>query len=449
MILFLVIQCFVDIDGFVNARSRWATMVAMTEQRTFCIDRYREHTIDWARTPDGHYFSNKAPGPALIGFPLFWVVDRALTSGLADADARDAQRVASRREVLHWLSIITQAVPQALLVLLLVRAMQELAFPTIALHVAAVAILFGNTGSLFMNTYFGHGMAEMFTLALLLALHRRDLPLAGLFLGFTILSDYSGALLVPPVFLFLGLRRGRLLRELGALVLGGAIPGVLFAFYHWRCFGSPFALANKYQNPVFVDLARDAGNLWGVLRFIPKGRVLIDLVKGPTRGLVYTQPWVLMSLVLLPVLYWRRQRLSVLHRPFARWLIPFALATFTLCLWMNGCFGGWHGGATPGPRYLSIAFPGLALLMALLVGGLSPFWRQAMIVAVVLSVVLFLLSYGTADILAQPDDPLLPLYFRQLSQGNGVSLMRCLYLAAGFIWASYRAFRSVLSEAHA
>ncbi|HJX54839.1 MAG TPA: hypothetical protein VJ801_18885 [Polyangia bacterium] len=443
VLLFLVIQCVVDLDGYINSYSRWATLAAMAEDGSVCIDKYYQHTMDWAQTPDGHYYSNKAPGPALLGYPLFRIVDAISTHGATTRAQRDQLRVADRTKVLHVLSVATQAIPYGLVVLLVVAALQQLGFPVRALHVTALALLFGNTGSLFMNTYCGHGMATMLVLAMLLALHRNRPLLVGLFYGLATLCDYGAALFLFPLLLIV-VRLGRLsLRQFRRFLLGGAVPGAAFAAYHITCFGSPFTLPNKYQNPVFVDAATDAPGLWGVLRLLPRPEVVFDLLWGPERGLLYTQPWVLLCLLLLPFLLWRRSGWAPQQHRFAKWMSGFALFSLVLVLWMNASFNGWHGGSTPGPRYLAIAFPALALAMTGLYTRAPEFWRQALVVAVVASVLLFVLVYSISDILAQPDTQLLPFYLNQLTSGQGKNLQRCFFIALGFAWVGWRAVRSI------
>lgn len=94
-ILFLAIQCLVSVEGYTNAYSRWASLAAMVEDHSLHIDRYYQHTIDWARTPRGHYYSNKAPGPALLGYPLFWLMDRVSTRSATTREQRDRERASN------------------------------------------------------------------------------------------------------------------------------------------------------------------------------------------------------------------------------------------------------------------------------------------------------------------------------------------------------------------
>ena len=444
--LFLAIQCLVSVEGYTNPQSRWASLAAMVEDRSFRIDKYQEQTIDWAKTPDGHYYSNKAPGPALLGYPLFRLMDKISTRGATNREERDRKRLEDRATVLHVLSVATQAIPYGLIVFLLIAALRRMGLPARALHVAALALLFGNTGSLFMNTYFGHGMATMFVTAVLLVLHRNRPLLVGLFFGLATLCDYSVALLLLPLLWVLWRRPGMRLRRFGRFLLGGVVPAAVFAAYHTRCFGSPFNLPNKFQNPAFVDVGKEIPNLWGVLRLLPRPGVVADLLWSTQRGLVCTQPWVLLCLLIMPFLLWRKSGWFPEQRDFVKWTSGFAVLGLILLLWMNGSFGAWQGGATPGARYLAVAFPALALAMTGLYTRASEFWRQALLVTLVVSVLLFVLLYSTAEVLAQPGDPLLPFYLNLLVGGQGKNLSRCLFIVLGFAWAGWRAVQGVRRE---
>ena len=443
VLLFLAIQCLVNVDGFINTYSRWAAMAAMAEDHSLHIDNYYQHTIDWARTPDGHYYSNKAPGPAILGYPLFRLMDHFSIRGANTREERDRKRVEDRNIILHVLSVATQAVPYGLVVMLLVAALRPLRLPLSALHMTAVALLFGNTASLFMNTYFGHGMAAMFVLAMLLALHR-GLPFrVGLFFGLAVLCDYGAALLgLPLLWALWHLRRWKV-RVLSRFLLGGLVPGAVFVAYHRYCFGGLFSLPNKFQNPGFVDVPQHIPNLWGVLRLFPRASVVPNLLWSPERGLLYTQPWVLLCLLLLPFLLWRISGWTRAQRLFTKRTSGFAVVGLALLLWLNASFGGWHGGATPGPRYLAIAFPALALVLAGLFARAPEFWRQALVVTLAVSILPFLLLFSTADVLAQPDNSLLPFYFTRLVAEHGTNLQRGFFIALGFAWVGWRAWRDI------
>jgi hypothetical protein len=363
--------------------------------------------------------------------------------GAKTREERDQKRLEARITVLHILSVVTQAVPYGLIVMLLVAALQPLGFSLCALHITAVALLFGNTASLYMNTYFGHGMAAMFVLAMLWALHRGMPFWIGLFFGLASLCDYGAVLLgLPLLWAVWHLRRWKV-RILGQFLLGGLVPGAIFVAYHCYCFGGPFSLPNKFQNPAFLDVPKHIPNLWGVLRLFPKYSVVLDLLWSPARGLLYTQPWVLLCLLLMPFLLWRRSGWTREQRAFAMRTSGFAVFGLALLLWMNSSFGAWHGGSTQGPRYLSVAFPALALALAGLLMRAPEFWRQALVVTLGVSVVLFLLLFSTSDVRPQPKDPLLAFYLSRLLEDRGRHLERGLFIALGFAWVGWRAWRDI------
>ena len=53
-----------------NQNSRLDMVVAIVEDRTFQIDRYVDNTVDYAKVGD-HYYSDKAPGAAFLGVPIY------------------------------------------------------------------------------------------------------------------------------------------------------------------------------------------------------------------------------------------------------------------------------------------------------------------------------------------------------------------------------------------
>src|SRR6266446_6445397 len=53
-----------------NQSSRFDLVVALVDDHTFQIDKYVANTGDYALY-DGHHFSDKAPGMALLGLPIY------------------------------------------------------------------------------------------------------------------------------------------------------------------------------------------------------------------------------------------------------------------------------------------------------------------------------------------------------------------------------------------
>jgi hypothetical protein len=222
--------------------------------------------------------------------------------------------------------------------------------------------------------------------------------------------------------------------------LGGVLPGALWIWYHVKCFGSPFALPNKFQNPAFVDAPKQVPQLWGILRLIPDTKVLNELLVGPARGLLYTQGWVLVAftaVIVFAVLGLFDTRFRLRDRFLVQSAI-FSSVGLVLVLAMNCSFNGWHGGMTPGPRYLSHVFPVFAITAGLLFPRLPAVAKQAMVGFLVLAGALFVLVYSTKNVLA-PETNLFDSYFNDLLGAKGTHLERALYLTIAFGVVSYRA----------
>jgi hypothetical protein len=395
-VLFVVLSTTVSLhDNNVNPYSRYALLSAIAEDHTLAIDAYRKDTCDWSHAPDGHYYSNKAPGAALLALPFYLPVDALVVAHAGDRATRDARRLQARDAVLDYLAIVMQVIPFALLVMVGASLLTTAGASRPALELAALAVLFGNTASLLMNMFYGHGLTVVLTLGLALAGHRRRFFWVGLLLGLAVLTDYSSALFAPIVLGFAlapgsptaASRPARLAR----LGLGGLAPFLLFVGYHKLCFGGAFTLPNKYQNPVFVEVGQRA--LWGVIDFLPNPRVAYALLFGPGRGLLFTQPWVLVLTLLLPGLLWRR-RLGETRRALGRILLPLGFLGLLLLFLMNASFGGWHGGVCPGPRYLSAALPLVGLALGLAYDRLPRPARAVLWLTVLPSLVIFAIVWA-------------------------------------------------------
>jgi hypothetical protein len=393
-------------------------MVAMTEEGTPRIDAYYTSTIDWARTPDGHYYSNKAPGPILLGQPIFASLDAWQTRGVAGRADRDRIRYAKGGGNLRLLSFIFQIVPLFILGLMLLAHLESSGASRSACSVAFVVLLFGNTACLFLNQYFGHGCSAVCALGLYFAVLSDRVFLSALFFGLGVLCEYSGALLlvaVLPVWIA-SLRRsptpGRWLFEF----VGGALaPAIAWVAYHQYCFGSIWNLPNKFQNPQFVEQSSDRLNVGGIF-FLPSWEAVWGLTFGTSRGLLFTQPWVLLLLGAILVL--RPVRRAVLDRNHYR-SVTLPLIFFGLLFVMNSAFGGWHGGGTSGPRYLSAGLVLLAPVLGLLWDRFTPLFQKVGWVLVGVSVCFQLVFMSVYLALANPGIPLWKFYWDELHGVNG------------------------------
>jgi hypothetical protein len=391
--LFIVVNLIFPLPGNPNPASRLATLSALSEYRSFRIDSYvippQSWTNDWARTPDGACYSNKAPGPVWLGFPVFAIVDHWRMRGLPNAEGRNMRRRSELPLYNLILCALIQILPFALLSFVILRWLPHEGASVAAQHWTALALFFGNTASCLMNTYFGHALAGFWLLAVAIFLDRARWKAVGFCLGWAVLCDYSALIWIPVIFGMVLFRQGERARCLRDIAIGLVIPVILWIWYHQACFGRPWRLALQFQSPEFRDLKSQPHALWGILAAYPNPYRIGQLLFGWSRGILVTQPWVLVLLVALVGLWKRRP--DVPWRPS----YSFSLLGFGMLLGLNSAFGGWHGGQTIGPRYLSIVFPCLALTGGLLYDQLARPMRQALWIGLMPALILYALIFST------------------------------------------------------
>ncbi|MGZ3713205.1 MAG: hypothetical protein ACXVBE_15685, partial [Bdellovibrionota bacterium] len=261
--LFIALALAVTQFGGTNARSRIAALRAMTEAHTLTIDTYVDWTFDWSLPPSGHYYSNKAPGGALLGLPVFAALDLPV---LLLTQTKDTQGRAPEPGYLELtlFNLIMQILPFAFLVIYAGRKMLERGVPLAGVHFFALAALFGNTAAIYMNCYFGHGLAGLLFLAAVFTWLEKRYAWASFFFAATMLTDYAGACVIP-FFVFATLWRERTWKVAAPVALGAAPMALLWIWYHTVAFGSPLAVASQFINPTQLVHLEGSENLWGTV----------------------------------------------------------------------------------------------------------------------------------------------------------------------------------------
>jgi len=180
---------------------------------------------------------------------------------------------------------------------------------------------------------------------------------------------------------------------------------VLWCWYHIACFGSPFSLPFNYDVQALVGTVNgDPAGLWGKTSLLPNPAWAAELLFGFSRGILFTQPWLLLCLLLS--FYWRCQS------PRLQRLFQFSALSFFLLLWLNAGFPGWHGGGSPGPRYLAAVLPLFGLFLPQLFDRIPKALRYLLGLGVLISVVLRGLVYATW--ILPPPEPLWPYYWNAI-----------------------------------
>jgi hypothetical protein len=365
-----------------NEYSRYDLVRALAEDGTTSIDLYQENTGDKAFY-NGHYYSDKAPGTAFLGLPVYLLL--ALASEAAGAGTPDPETA------VHALAFGVSGIATVLLVLLLLRFLRPIVGEGWAL-VVGVGYGLGSLAFPFGTMFFGHAASAFFLFAsfYLLGRWRADARvwrpiLAGFLAGWAVLVDISmllGVLVLLVYAMSVGRSNGRreardALRGPLLMVAGAAAPAALLAWYNEVSFGGPFSLGyGSLSNPGFAE-AMSRGIL-GVTW--PSGEVLVELLGGP-RGLLRLAPWFLLVPAGVLAATRRDLRLEVL----VCGAIVVAFLAFNAGYYLP--LGGW----TPGPRFLLPALPFAAVLVALAPAALRVL--AACLIAV--SVAIFLVSTST------------------------------------------------------
>jgi hypothetical protein len=357
--------------------SRFDLTRAIVEQRTLRIDSFADNTGDRA-FHDGHWYSDKAPLPALLALPAyqaFHIMDRARGKAPAYEVNGTPERPAGRLTVnrsfqrgLYVCSLSTVAAAGVALGLILFELLRRRTSMAHALWGSAATLL---ATSIFpyATGFYGHVMAGAFLAgaALLLdpldALDDGERPswgraaAAGACVTAAVGCEYLAA--VPALALALVLLvhqpRAAWARWVLGMALGALAPAVVIGAYHYACFGAPWRTGYS-----FITNARfAAGHASGFLGIRwPRLEALGGLSFGRFRGLFYVAP---VSLLLLIGLLARvRQKDAV--------ALAGALA-FCLLLLVNSSYYMWWGGAAAGPRHLVPVLGFLAL-------GLPWIWER-------------------------------------------------------------------------
>ena len=394
-----------------NEYSRYDLVRAVVEQGTVQIDSFHENTGDKA-FKDGHYYSDKVPGTAILGVPVYAAY--LAVNRLAGVEEPPQEAAVAA------LAFAISGVTTALLVVLLVRFLIPYTGEPWALAMG-VALGLGSILFPFATMFFAHAASAFFLFAAFYCLWsaRRAgggpwrVVAAGLLGGMAVITEISaaiGVLVLAAYALFAGPTVGELARPVlrridvrTALLyaLGGIVPALLLMGHNALAFGSPLSLGySNLENGGFAEGMRQG--ILGVT--LPKLDVLGDLTVGP-RGLLRLTPWFVIAPLGLVALRRREVRAEVVVAA----TICVAFLVFNAGYYLP--FGGW----TPGPRFLSPALPFAAVLVALA----PPRIRPLTMVLVVWSIVVMVVATATRPNAQELyEDPLVQLWVPRILSGD-------------------------------
>jgi len=307
-----------------NVTSRAAMVASIVQHGTLNIDAYAENAGDKAFI-NGHYYSEKAPLPALIVVPFWWVV-HLFSQPLPDGTLDPA--------LIRLGGFLIGSVPFALIATLI---WMRLCAGNGRAHIppawAAALPVFGSFLFIQSGAFFGHLIGAMFLLLAYRAWDRDNMLVCGSFAGAAVLCEFTVALF--PVYWALLLLFRRNYRALGMLALGALPACLLLGAYNMAISGSPLTIG--YSHQVGYDFMHEAAGFG-----LPDLEHLWHITFSDYRGLFFYAP-VLVAAFL--ALFTQRDR--------PRWWLDPVLVPSALSILAISGFGGWWGGWSYGPRYLT------------------------------------------------------------------------------------------------
>jgi hypothetical protein len=383
-----------------NNATRIYAGVALAERGDARIDRYQALTIDKAEF-GGHFYMDKAPGMTLLSLPAMALADRVgppleyIPPTLYDANFEHYMTVRLRLAVALVSAVIT-----ALAALAMHDLGLRLTGSASGALVASLGFALGTPVWGWSTTLFGHApVAGLFVIAVW-ALWRagegrtmRFAAIGGAALGLAVLIEFEAALAGSVIAIWGAVRLWRADRRAVLVAAAAGLVTLLVPFmtYNVIAFGTPFRLG--YQG--VVGFAGMDEGLFGLTS--PKPMVLLKLLVGLRRGLLWVAPVLVPAFVGLWLLGRR-------HRGLAIMLVVAALTV----LLVNSAYVYWDGGHSTGPRH---SVPAIGLIAI----GLAPFWaslrfawQRAATVALLLVSMVINLMIAAANI-TTPDNYWFPL----------------------------------------
>lgn len=307
-----------------NVTSRAAMVAAVVEHGTLDIDAYAEHAGDKAFI-NGHYYSEKAPLPALLVVPFWWVLHHFSPSPPDGTLNPDLVRLGG---------FLIGSVPFALIVTLVWLSLKgRTRAARLPLAWAAALPFFGSFLFIQSGAFFGHLIAAAFMLLAYRAWERDRMLICGCFAGAAVLCEFTVALF-PIYWAFLLLLR-RDYRAFGMLALGALPACMILGAYNTAISGNPFTIG--YTHQVGYDFMHEAAGFG-----LPNVEHLWYITFSDYRGLFFYAPVLVIALAALFV-----------QRDAPRWWLDPVLVPALLSILAISGFGGWWGGWSYGPRYLT------------------------------------------------------------------------------------------------
>lgn len=357
-----------------NQNSRLNMVLAVVDDGTFAIDKYVANTVDYAKY-NGHYYSDKPPGLAFLGIPIYTVLRglyatpllQSLVTSLSNSPSFQATLREGGSGVYEEkvkfaitqvaLSFFLAVVPSVILGLLLYRLGVYFGFTPFNSFLCVLVYGLLTPAFAYAGAFYGHQLSSALLAAAFYLACRAvkfsawRLMAIGALLGYAVLTEYPTILVaaVLAVYTFI-----RLIRNRQALWIFWAAPTALLGLvgillYNNAVFGGPFNLGYGYSENWTQQHETGFMSLtW------PHWDAAWGMTFGVFRGLF----------ILSPVLLWTIPGFVLWARRKTFRLEFFTALAVTLVMFLfNSSSAMWWGGFSIGPRYFLAALPFIALAL--------------------------------------------------------------------------------------
>jgi hypothetical protein len=396
----------------------------IVERHTFRLDARRGDLgsmFDIAPTPQGHIYSNKAPGASLFAVPAYLVLKLFGTTSIP---------------VTTWAARVTVVIlPTVLFLWFFYGLVRRFSPKESAARLTLVAFALASPALPYAVILMSHMPAAYsaggaFCAAVLLVRGEARRPalaaLATGALGATaVLMDYQSFIAALVVGGYVLARSPRRIRDTALVLVGTIPPGGLLAYYHLASFGSPWKTGYDFSNPVHNQ---------GFLGLVgPSKEAFWYTLLDPSNGLLVLAPWSLLAAVgFAAVMASAEARARVGAEAVACLTIFVAYLLFMGSLVPSFSRAGW----CVGPRYMTMALPFIAWLAAAGFDAAERFAPTRVLVkgSVLASVVIFATAATTYP--HWPErlrNPIFELSLRLLGDGYAVHSLGTAVGLRGFL----------------
>jgi hypothetical protein len=345
-----------------NINSRLSMVKAVVDKNQFEIDKYSSRVL---RTKDkaffnGHYYSDKAIGSALLGIEFYYPASRIYYRLLGYP-----MDINIFKELITFLAI---GLITAFLAPLLYSFVKQVSGRAGFSLLITTTICLGTPFFIYSTLYYGHSLAGLFLFVVFFlwfnARNEEKISpiktlISAIFLGYACITEYPTTLiafLLGLYILYVMWEKGQLFNPklYLLLILGAAIPIGVLMLYNYAIFQNPFTTGYAYEARGNYLKAHQQG-LMGI--GLPDLRVLFYMTFHTTMGIFWQSPALLLAFAGWIAL-WKN---TCYH---AEAILSFG-AVLTYFIIVSGYYM-WWGGEAFTPRDLIPVLPFFAIPLAFL-----------------------------------------------------------------------------------